>query len=140
MFTMSVPANITNNKECKLHTICLKSAKILAWHTYLSHTGRLGKEGTNKGACFSLLLSPAGKERKKEAPDFPSSRSCIKRLWECSLSYEFFLLFSSYWIFLLKYTKLHRTRIDENTIFCGKQKRRFMLIVSFLRTPFNALV
>ena len=109
MFTMCVPTNITNNKECKLHTICLKSAKILAWHTYLSHTGRLGKEGT-KAPVFPSCSPLQARNEKRRHLIFPLAglvyNDCGNVVYLTSFSFVFVLLDLS--------SKIYKTSQDKN--------------------------
>ena len=104
------------------HNLSQECKDIGLAHICLIQEGWARKEQT-KASAFPSCSPLQARNQKKEAPDFPSSRSdrhsWIKPSWEWSLSYEFIFFWSS-WIFLLKYTKLYRTRIDENTIFCGK--------------------
>ena len=89
-----------------------------------SHTGRLGKEGTNKGACFSFLLSPAGKEQKKGGTWFSLEQVRPALLNKTIVGMEFILRVFLFLVFLdlswkniQNYTGLELMKI---LFFCGK--------------------
>ena len=109
------PCKYYKQKECKMHTICLKSARV---------SYRKVGQGRNKQRRLLFPLALTCRQGTKKGGTWFSLEQVRPALLNKTIvGMEFILrvfLFWSSWIFLLKYTKLYRTRIDDITIFCGK--------------------
>ena len=58
------PCKYYKQKECKMHTICLKSAKILAWHISVSYR-KVGQGRNKQRRLLFLLALPCRQGTKK---------------------------------------------------------------------------